>query len=156
MYSYSQCKQRTYLCGSTNYPISCKAVLVREQNLWKFGPTFRHGAVLAPKQCLYHKEARAMESPKMYSSSRCKKRTYLCGFANYPVSLRQYVAENGNLGKSVATFRHGAVFAPKQCFYRKEARAMENPKMHSSSWWKKRTYLCGSANYPVLCKAVYG
>ena len=67
------------------------------------------------------------------------------------------MAENENLGKSEATFRHGAVFAPPQCLYQKqETRAMESPKMYSSSRCKKRTYLCGSANYPVSCKAVQG
>ena len=40
----------------------------------------------------------AIESLKMYSSSRCKKRTYLCGSANYPVSW-------GNPGLAFAMVR---------------------------------------------------
>ena len=52
-------------------------------NLRKSGSTFRHGTVIAPKQCLYQKEATGMESPKMHSSSRCKYRTYLFRTANY-------------------------------------------------------------------------
>ena len=32
---------------------------------------------------------------------------------------------------------------------------MESPKMHSSHQCKNRTYLCGSANYPVSCKPVW-
>ena len=42
-------------------------------NLMKSGSIFRYGTVFTPKQCLYEKEATGMESPKMYSSSRCKK-----------------------------------------------------------------------------------
>ena len=72
-----------------------------------------------------------------------------------PSHVRRYRAEKGNLGKFGPTFRHGAVFAPKQCLYQKEARAMDSPKMYSSRWCKNRTYLCRSANYPVSCKAVY-
>ena len=70
--------------------------------------------------------------------------------------VRLYRAENGNFGKLWPTFRHGAVFAPKQCLYQNEARAMESPKMYSSSRCKKSTYLCGSPNNSVSCKAVQG
>ena len=57
-------------------------------NLVTFGPTFRHGAMFAPKQGLYQKEARAIQCPKMYSSRRFQKRTFLCGIANYRVSCK--------------------------------------------------------------------
>ena len=78
------------------------------------------------------------------------KRTLTCaGLQITPSRVRQYMAENKNLGKSRTTFRHGTVFAPKQCLYQKEARAMEIPKMHSSTRCIKHTYLCGSANYPI-------
>ena len=133
MYSSSRFKQCTSLCGSANYPISSKAVQGRER---KFGE-IRSFISLWCSVCIkamfiYQKEVRAMESPTMYSSSRCKKRTYLCGSANYPVSCESVQAENGNLGKFGRTYRHGAVFAPKQCLYQKEPRVMESPKMHSS------------------------
>ena len=82
MYSSSRCKNHNYQCGPANYPIWCESVMAQE---WKFGSTFRHGTVVAPKQCWYQKEATGMESPKMYSYSRSKKRTYLCRPANYPV-----------------------------------------------------------------------
>ena len=58
--------------------------------------------------------------------------------------VSQYRAENGNLRKSGSTFRHGTVFAPKQCLYQKEATGMESQKMHSSSRYKNRTFLCGT------------
>ena len=51
-----------------------------------------------------------------------------------PSRVRQYMAEKGNLEKSGATFRRGAVFATKQCLYQNKSRVMESPKMHSSSW----------------------
>ena len=69
--------------------------------------------------------------------------------------VRQYRAENGNFRKSGSTFRHGTVFAPKQCLYQKEATGMESPKMHSSSRCKSRTYLCMMGNYPGPCMLVY-
>ena len=59
-----------------------------------------------------------------------------------PSHVSQYRAENGNLRKSGSTFRHGTVFAPKQCLYQKEATGMESLKRHSSSQCKNRTYLC--------------
>ena len=68
--------------------------------------------------------------------------------------VRQYRAKNGNLRKSGSTFRHGTMFAPKQCLFQKEAAGIDSPKMHSSSMCKNRTYLCGTANYPVSCKPV--
>ena len=55
-------------------------------NFWKFWSTFHHGTMFAPKQFLYQKEATGMEYTKMYSSRRCKNRTYLCVPANYPIS----------------------------------------------------------------------
>ena len=72
-------------------------------NLWKFGSTFRHAAVFAPKQCLDQEEARAMESPKIYSC-RCKKRTYLCMSANYPVSYNVGYGQEGKFGEIRAYF----------------------------------------------------
>ena len=95
-----------------------------------------------------------MESPEMYSSRRCKNHTYLCGSAYYPVLCKAVHGREGKLGKLVPTFRHGAVFALKRCLYQKEASAMESLKMYSSRRFKKRTYLCRTANYPVSCKAV--
>ena len=52
----------------------------------KFGRTYRHGAVFAPRKYFYTKEATGMERPEMYSASRCKSHTYLCGPSKYPVS----------------------------------------------------------------------
>ena len=60
----------------------------RDENgyLRKFGRTYRHGTVFAPRQYLYEKGAKDMERPEMHSFSRCKNDSYLCGPSNYPVS----------------------------------------------------------------------
>ena len=71
-----------------------------------------------------------------------------------PTHVRQCRTETGILGKSGATFRHGAVFAPNHLLYQKEARVMECSKMYPSRRCNKRTYLCGSANNPDSCKGV--
>ena len=123
-------------------------------NLWKSRSTFHHGTVLAPKQFLHQKEATGMESPKMHSSSRCKTALTCAGRQTTPSHVSQYRAENGNFQKSWSAFRHGTLFAPKQCSHQKHITGMESPKMHSSSRCKNRTYLCGMANYPVSCKPV--
>ena len=127
MHFSSRCKNRTYMCRTTNYPTHVSKHSAENGNLRKSGSTFRHGTVFVPKQCLYQKETTCMESPQMDSSSLCKNRTYLCWTAKYHVS--QYRCKNGNLQKSGSTFRHGVVFAPMQCLYQKEATGMENPKL---------------------------
>ena len=40
-----------------------------------------------------------------------------------------YRANNGNLCKIGASYRHGTVFAPKQYLYQKEALGKETPKI---------------------------
>ena len=72
--------------GLQTIPSQVSQYSAENGNLRKSGSTFSHGSVFARKQCLYQKEATGMESPKMYSSHRCKNLTYLCGTANDPVS----------------------------------------------------------------------
>ena len=124
------------------------------RNLLKSRSTFHHGTVFAPKECLYQKEATDMESPKCIPLVGAKTALTRAGRLTTPSHVSQYKAKNGNLRKSGSTFRYGKMFAPKQCLYQKEATGMESPKMHSSSRCKKRTYLCGTANYPLSCKPV--
>ena len=79
--------KRALTCaGPQNTPSHVRQYRVENGNLGKFGPTFRLGAVFPPQQCVHQKEDTAMESLEIYSSSRCKKRTYRCGSANHPVS----------------------------------------------------------------------
>ena len=57
-------------------------------NLRNSGSTFSHGTTFTPKQCFFQKEAAGMESPKIYSSCRCKNLNYLWGTANDPISRK--------------------------------------------------------------------
>ena len=148
MHSYSRRKTALTCTGRPSTPSIVSQYKATNRNLRKSGSTIRHGTVIAPKQCLYHKEATGMESPKMYSSSRCKNRTYLCGTETTPSQVSQHRAENENLWKTGSTFRHGTVFALKQCLLLKEATVMESPKMHSSNRCKNRTYLVRDGKLP--------
>ena len=58
-------------------------------NLRKFRSIYRHGTMFVPKQYLYQKKAKGMESPKMYSTRLCWNRTYLYWPANYPDTWRE-------------------------------------------------------------------
>ena len=84
-----------------------------------------------------------MERPEMYSASRCKNPTYLCGASKYPVSREAVWAQNGKLPKLGHTFRHGTVFAPRKYSYQKEATGIERPEMYSARRCNNSTYLCG-------------
>ena len=73
-YVYGEPKNAILLVGGNTVPTSTglqttqfRAAPYRADNgiLRKFGCTYRHGTVFAPKQCLYQKEATGMESPKM-------------------------------------------------------------------------------------------
>ena len=85
MYSASRCNNPTYLCGPSKYSVSMEAIWSQNGNLCKFGRTYRHGTVFAPRKYLYQTKATGMERPEMYSSSRCNNSTYLCGPSKYPV-----------------------------------------------------------------------
>ena len=134
--------KRALTCaGPQTTPSHVRKYKAENGNLGKSGPSFRHGAVFAPKQCLYQKEARLWRAQKCILLVGSKSALTCAGPQTTPSHVRPYEAENGDLGKSGPSFRHGSVFAPKQCLYEKEARAMESPKMYSFSRCKKRTYL---------------
>ena len=73
-----------------------------------------------------------------------------------PCLAAPYLASNRNFQNFGATYRHGTVFAPKQCLYCKEATSVESPIMQFPSQCKNRTDSCGSTNYPASCSAVFG
>ena len=66
-----------------------------------------------------------------------------------------YGTVSANLRKVGTLFRRGTVFAPIQSTYGREATGMENPKMRSLFWFRKRTSQYGPVNYPVSCSAVW-
>ena len=82
-------------------------------NLCKLGWNYCLGTVFPQRQCLYQKEAACMETTEIYSTSRCRNPTYVCGLANYPVSWGRYRAENGNLCKFLWTYRNGTIVCTK-------------------------------------------
>ena len=51
-----------------------------------------------------------METPEMYSDSRCNNPTYLCGPSKYLVSREAVWEQYGKLPKLGRTYRHGTVF----------------------------------------------
>ena len=130
----------------------CRA---RNGNLRKSRSTFHNRTMFAPKQCLYQKEATGMEKTKMRSSSQCKNRTYVCGTANYTVSCKPVQGRERKFAEIQAFLSPCLRIWTKAMFISKRSyRYMESQKMHSSSQCKNRTYMCGTANYPISCKPV--
>ena len=124
-------------------------------NLRKSGSTFHH---LVP--CLHQSNVYIKKKVPVW---RVQKRVPLVGAKTALTCagrqtthshVSQCRAKNGNLRKSVSTFHNGTVFAPKQCFYQNEVTGIESLKIYSSSRCENRTYLCGTANYPVSSKPV--
>ena len=95
-------------------------------NLRKFVSTYCHGTVFAPKQCLYQNEAKGNESSTCISLVGAKTILSCAGLQPTLVHGGHYRAKNGNLRKFWSTYRHGTVFAPKQCLYQKVAKGMES------------------------------
>ena len=110
--------------------------------------------------CLHQSNVYIKRKLQVWRVQKCiplvgAKTTLTCaGLQTTPSHVRRYIPENGNLQKFGSTFRHGTVFAPKQCSYQIEATGLKSPKMYSSSQCKNRTYLCRPANCPVSCEAV--
>ena len=140
--------------GRETTPSQVSQYRAENGNLRKSGSTFRHATVFAPSNVHIERKLQVWRDQKCIplvgakSALTCVRRQT----TRYHVS--QYRAENGDLRKCRSTFRHGTVFAPKQCSYQKEDTGMKNPKMQSSSLSKNRTYLWNTANYSVSCKLV--
>ena len=149
MCSCCWCKNRTYLCGPSNYPVSYETVYGRERKFAEIR------VYLSPRYRFCTKPMLGVWRVQKCIPLVGAKTALTCEGLQSTVShVRRYRADNGKLRKFGSTFCHGTVFAPKQCLYQKEATGMECPKMYSSRWYKNRTYLCGPANYPVSCEAV--
>ena len=68
---------------------------------------------------------------------------------------RRYKTEKGNLRILGWTYRHGIVFAPRQCTYQKEATGKESPEIHFPNRCKNHPYLYGGpSKYPVSREAL--
>ena len=65
--------------GHQNAPSRVRQDSAQNGKFDKFGRTYGHGTVFAPRKYLYQKEDTCMERPEMYSVSVCNNPTYLCG-----------------------------------------------------------------------------
>ena len=84
MYSVSSITPLT--CGGRqNNPSRGRQYRAQNGKFGKFGRTYGHGTVFAPKKYLHQKEDTGMETPEMYSDSRFNNLTYLCGPSKYPI-----------------------------------------------------------------------
>ena len=88
IYSFVGGKTSITCAGLQTTPSHVSQYRAENGNLRKSGSTFSNGTVFAPKQRLYQNETMGMESPKMYSSHRCKNLTYLRGTASNQVSCK--------------------------------------------------------------------
>ena len=74
-------------CGGSQTTLSeGRRYTFENGNLRKMGRIYCLCTVFVPRQNLYQKGVSGMESPEMYSFSRCKKPSYLGWPTNYPVS----------------------------------------------------------------------
>ena len=70
MHSSSGAKTTLTCVGWQTTPSHVSQYRAKNGNLRKSGSTFHNGTVLAPKKCIYQKEATGMESQIMHSMSR--------------------------------------------------------------------------------------
>ena len=118
------------------------------------------GGPIAMVLCLHKGNANIKRKLRVWRAQKCiplvgTETPLTCvGWQTTPSHRGRCRAENGNLSKLGWTYRHGTVFAQRQCQYQTEATAMESPKMYSTSRDRNPTYLCGLANYPVTSGAV--
>ena len=147
-------QNRTGNYGSPNYPVSCSGVWASNRNFQNFGlpidivPCFNHCNVyiLRKLQVWRAQKFNFLVSAKIAQTGTGQETT--------PCLAAQYLASNRNFQNFGATYRHGTMFAPKQCLYCKKATSVESPIMQFPSHCKNRTNCCGSTNYPVPCRTL--
>ena len=116
-------------------------------NLRKVGTLFRRGTVFFNQSNLHMKrklrEWRTQKCNPCFGAESPPRSTRL---QTIRFHAAPYWTVSANLRKVGASFRRGTVFAPIQCTYEKEATGMENPKMQSLFWCRKRTSQYGPVN----------
>ena len=125
----------------------------------RIGPSMEYcgnsGVPIAMVPCLHQSNVYIKKKLRVWRVQKCiplvggKTSFIFAVLQTTPSQVSQYRAKNGDLLKSGSTFCHCTVFGPTQCLYQKEATGMNSPKMYFSSRCKNRTYLCGTANYPI-------
>ena len=126
---------RTEICGNTGLPFAMVPYL------------HQSNVCIKRKLCIWRLQ-KCIPLVGAQTSLTC------AGLETTPSQISKHRAHSGNFRKSGSTISHGTVFTPKQCLYQKEATGMESPKIYYSRRCKSLTYLCGTANDPVLSKPV--
>ena len=120
------------------------------------------GLLFAMVPCLHQCKVYIKRKLRVWRVQKCsflvsaKTKLAVMGQQTTPCLAEPYWASNKNFQNFGATYRHGTVFAPIQCLYRKEAMRVESSKMQFPSQCKNRTNRYGSTNYPVSWSAVLG
>ena len=88
MHSSSRCKNRTYLCGTSNYLVSSNQLQGRERKFVEIRFYLSSWYCVSTKAMFISKGSYRYGESKMHSSSRCKHRTNVCRTSNFPVSSK--------------------------------------------------------------------
>ena len=154
MHSFTRCKNRIYLCGTANYPVSCKPVQGQERKFAEIrvhlSPLYR---VCTKAMFISKASCRNGESKKFIALVGAKTALTCEGRQTAPSHASQYRAKNVNLRNLGLSFSM-VPCQHKSNVYIKRKLQVKSQKMNSSSRCKTRTYLCGTVNCPVSCNPV--
>ena len=128
--------------GRHNTPSQGRQYRAQNGKFGKFGRTYGHGTVFAPRKYTKRK-LRVWRDQKCIPLVGTITPLNCGGRHNTPSRGKQYRAQNGKFGKLGRTCGHGTVFAPRKYLCQKEATGMERPEMFSVSRCNNPTYLCG-------------
>ena len=155
MYYPSRCRNPLTCTGHQTTPSQGRWYMAGNENLRKLGWNYSHGTMFAPRQYIHEKEATCMERPEMYSPSRWRNPTYLCGPSNHTLSEgRQYRA------RMETCINYGGHTAMVPCvhqgnIYRKRKLQVWRAKICIHLVGAENpTYLCGPPNHPVWSETV--
>ena len=154
MYCPSRCRNSTYQCWATNYPISWWQYRAENGNMRTFGPTYQHGTAFLQGNVYIKRKLRVLRTQKCIALVRGKTPPTCAGLQTTPFQGWQYRIEKGSMRNFWLTIPNGTAFAPKQWLYQKEATRMESSKMYCRSRCRNSTNQCWAANYPISWVAV--
>ena len=154
--------QSLFWCMKAHLAVACKLSGFMQRRM---GPSVqicgKSGLPFAEVPCLHQSNLHMKRKLREWRTQKCNP---CFGAESPPRSTRlqttrfhaaPYGTVSANLRKVGTLFRRGTVFAPIQSTYGREATGMENPKMRSLFWFRKRTSQYGPVNYPVSCSAVW-
>ena len=97
-----------------NTPSRGRQYKAQNGKLGKFGRTYGHGTVFAPRKFFPKRKLRVWRDQKCIPLIGAITPLNCAGRQNIPSRGRQYSAQNGNLGKLGRTYGQGTVFAPRK------------------------------------------